>query len=177
MQGYYRKPEQTAEVLRDGWLHTGDIGAIDADGYLRITDRKKELIVTAGGKKIAPAPLEIALRAHPLVQEALVVGERRRFPSVLIVPNFELLAERARHLGLRLTAREELLAHPDVIGLYQEIVDALNGTLAQFERIKKIVLLPREFSIDSGELTPTLKVRRKVVEETWRRTIDGLYAD
>jgi long-chain acyl-CoA synthetase len=177
MQGYFKKPDQTAEVLRDGWLHTGDIGVIDADGYLRITDRKKELIVTAGGKKIAPAPLEIALRANPLVQEALVVGDRRRFPSALIVPNFELLTERARHLGLRVAAREELVEHPEVIGLYQEIVDALNHSLAQFERIKKIVLLPREFTIDSGELTPTMKVRRKVVEETWRETIDRLYAD
>jgi len=177
MTGYYNKPAATAEVLRDGWFHTGDIGAIDEEGYLSITDRKKDLIVTSGGKKVAPQPIEATLKRSPLVSEAVVLGERRNFVAALIVPDFAALEKRLQSLGRPPAPAETLIAREDVLSLYQEIVDALNRDLSQFERIKRIRLLPREFSIESGELTPTLKVKRKVVEERWRAEIETLYGE
>jgi long-chain acyl-CoA synthetase len=174
MIGYYRKPELTAEVLDDGWFHTGDIGHLNEDGYLVITDRKKDLLVTSGGKKIAPQPLENMFKSDPLVAEAVVVGERRKFPSVLIVPDFGILESR---LEAELAGpRERLVTRTDVVALYQGVVDRVNTELAQFERIKRFALLPGEFSIEHGELTPTMKVRRTIVEERWREVIEGLYA-
>ena len=175
MVGYYNKPEETAEVLRDGWLHTGDVGTIDADGYLSITDRKKDILVTSGGKKIAPQPIESILKRSPLIAEAVVLGDRRKFASALIVPDFAMLEQRLRDLGRPIEGRDTLVNRADVVALYDEIVDALNLELSQFERIKKIRLLPREFSIAAGELTPTMKVRRKVVEEQWRAYIEKMY--
>ena len=185
MTGYYNKPEATADAIKDGWFHTGDIGGIDADGYLSITDRKKDLLVTSGGKKIAPQPIENVLKQSPLIAEAVVLGDRRKYAAVLIVPEFAALERRLRDLGRAPSAasgepapdRARLVERPDVRALYQEIVDGLNRDLSQFERIKRIALLPREFSIDSCELTPSLKVKRKVVEETWRQTIEELYAE
>jgi long-chain acyl-CoA synthetase len=176
MPGYYNKPEATAEVLRDGWFHTGDIGVIDANGYLAITDRKKDLLVTSGGKKIAPQPIENTLKRSPLVAEAVVLGDRQRYAAALIVPDFAVLEKRLTELGRDGGPREQLVQRDDVIGLYDEIIDGLNRELAQYERLKRFALLPREFSIESGELTPTLKVKRKVVEEKWREVIDGLYS-
>jgi long-chain acyl-CoA synthetase len=175
MRGYWNKPDATAEALVDGWFHTGDIGRLDGDGYLTITDRKKDLLVTSGGKKVAPQPIESRLKASGLVAEAIVVGDRRRFTAVLIVPNFVVLGERLKALGRAGGAPEELVRRPDVVGLYQELVDALNRDLAPFEQMKRVALLPAEFSISGGELTPTLKVRRKVVEARWQGTIDALY--
>jgi len=177
MTGYYNKPAATAEVLRDGWFHTGDIGAIDQDGYLSITDRKKDLLVTSGGKKVAPQPIEATLKRSPLISEAVVLGERRKFVAALIVPDFAALEKRLQSLGRPPAPAEALIVREDVLSLYQEIVDALNRELSQFERIKRIRLLPREFSIESGELTPTLKVKRKVVEERWRAEIEALYGE
>ena len=179
MNGYYNKPKATAEAIEDGWFHTGDIGAIDADGYLSITDRKKDLLVTSGGKKIAPQPIEAILKRSPLVSEAVLLGDRRKYAAALLVPDFKALERRLGELGRppHDTSRAELVARPDVIALYQEIVDALNRELSQFERIKRIALLPAEFSIETGELTPTLKVKRKVVEERWRAEIEKLYSD
>ncbi len=176
MTGYYNKPEASAEAIRDGWLHTGDIGTLDADGYLAITDRKKDLLVTSGGKKIAPQPIETVLRQSPLIAEAVVLGDRQRYAVALIVPEFAALERRLQVLG-RPPSHEELVARPDAIALYQEIVDALNRDLSQYERIKRIALLPREFTIDSGELTPSMKVRRKVVAERWQDRIAALYGD
>jgi long-chain acyl-CoA synthetase len=175
MAGYYNKPEATAEVLKDGWLATGDIGTLDADGYLRITDRKKDLLVTSGGKKVAPQPIENVLRLSPLVAEAVVLGDRRRYVTALIVPEFAALERRLEGLGRGPSGRSELVARADVVALYQEVVDALNRDLSPFERIKRVALLPSEFTVASGELTPTLKVRRKVIEERWRAQIDELY--
>jgi long-chain acyl-CoA synthetase len=175
MLGYYNKPEATAEALRGGWFHTGDIGAIDGDGYLAITDRKKDLLVTSGGKKIAPQPIEAIIKRNPLVSEAVLLGDRRKFAAALVVPDFAALERRLRDLGRPPGTHEELIARDDVIALYQEIVDALNRELSQFERVKKIALLPAEFSVQSGELTPTLKVKRKVVEEKYRAVIERLY--
>jgi long-chain acyl-CoA synthetase len=177
MSGYYNKPDATAQVLKDGWFHTGDIGTLDRDGYLSITDRKKDLLVTSGGKKIAPQPIESILKRSPLVSEAIVLGDRRRFAAALIVPDFAALERRLKDLGRPPAGRADLVTRPDVLALYQEIVDALNRELSQFERIKRIALLPQEFSVEGGELTPTLKVKRKVVEERWRGEIEKLYLE
>jgi long-chain acyl-CoA synthetase len=176
MRGYWNRPADTDAVIRDGWFHTGDIGELSADGFLRITDRKKDLLVTSGGKKVAPQPIEARLKQHPLVAEAVVVGDRRRFPAALIVPAFDVLGERLASLGLPPGERAALVGRADVLGLYREIVDALNRDLAQFEQVKQIALLPAEFTIAGGELTPTLKVRRRVVETRWQDTIERLYA-
>jgi long-chain acyl-CoA synthetase len=176
MRGYWNRPADTAAVIRDGWFHTGDIGELSPDGFLRITDRKKDLLVTSGGKKVAPQPIEARLKQNPLVAEAVVVGDRRRFPAALIVPAFDVLAERLASLGLPAGDRAALVGRSDVLGLYREIVDALNRDLAQFEQVKQIALLPAEFTIAGGELTPTLKVRRRVVETRWQDTIEQLYA-
>ena len=179
MGGYYNKREATADVLREGWFHTGDIGTLDANGYLSITDRKKDLLVTSGGKKIAPQPIEAVLKRSPLVSEAVVLGDRRKYAAALLVPDFTALERRLRDLGRppHEGSRADLLARPDVVALYQEIVDALNLELSQYERIKRIALLPAEFSIETGELTPTLKVKRKVIEERWREEIEKLYTE
>ena len=177
MSGYHNKPEASADVLRDGWFHTGDIGMIDSDGYLAITDRKKDLLVTSGGKKIAPQPIEAVLKRSPLIAEAVLLGDRRRYAVALIIPDFAALERRLKDLGRPFAEREDLVTRDDVVSLYQEIVDGLNRELSQFEQIKRIAILPREFTIDSGELTPTLKVKRKVVEEKWRETIERLYRE
>ncbi len=177
MSGYYNKPEATAEVLRDGWFHTGDIGTMDEEGYLKITDRKKDLIVTSGGKKIAPQPIESVLKRSPLVAEAIVLGDRRKYAVALIVPEFAALERRLQDLGRPPGPRPELVTRPDVVALYQEIVDALNRDLSQFERIKRIAVLPSEFTIETGELTPTMKVRRKIIEDRWREQIESLYRE
>jgi long-chain acyl-CoA synthetase len=176
MTGYWQKPEATAAVLEpDGWFHTGDVGEM-RDGYLAITDRKKDLIVTSGGKKVAPQPLEARFKQNPLVAEAIVVGDGRRFPAVLIVPAWSVLEPRLAALQRPFGSREELVARPDVIALFDEIVQALNRDLAQFEQIKRVALLPIELSIAGGELTPTLKVKRRVIEDRWRDQIEQLYA-
>jgi long-chain acyl-CoA synthetase len=175
MSGYYRRPQETAEALSDGWFHTGDIGAFDPAGYLRITDRKKELIVTSGGKKIAPQPIEAGLRAHELVAEAVLVGEQRHYPAALLVPDFSTLSARLGVSGAELRTTPSLLDRADVQHLYQQAVDAVNEQLAQFERIKRFAVLAREFSIEAGELTPTLKVRRQIVETRYKDLIEGLY--
>jgi len=187
MTGYYNKPEATAAAIKDGWFHTGDIGSIDSEGYLAITDRKKDLLVTSGGKKIAPQPIENVLKQSPLIAEAVVLGDRRKFAAALIVPDFAALERRLRDLGRApqstasdanaATEREQLVKRPDVVALYQEIVDGLNRELSQYERIKRVAILPREFTIASGELTPSLKVKRKVVEEKWREEIERIYGD
>jgi long-chain acyl-CoA synthetase len=176
MKGYYGKPAATAEAIdADGWFHTGDIGHLDADGYLAITDRKKDLIVTSGGKKIAPQPIENAIKMDPLVAEIVVVGNRRHFPAALVVPRVAALEAWARAQGIDCADHAALLRSPAVVARYERLVDDLTPHLAQFEKIKKIALLPAEFSIAAGELTPTMKVKRKVVEERYRDVIDRLY--
>lgn len=172
MLGYYNRPEDTAAVLRDGWFHTGDIGTIDAEGYLRLTDRKKEVLVTSGGKKIAPQPIEQRLRANHLVAEAILVGDRRHFPAALIVPDFRVLGAR---LGIDAEAARARAAASDVRHLFEAVVETVNRDLAQFERIKKFVILDQELTMASGVLTPTLKVKRRVVEEQFRDVIDEIY--
>jgi len=173
MGSYFRRPADTAAALEDGWFHTGDIGQLDDKGYLRITDRKKEVIVTSGGKKIAPAPIEARLRDHPLVSEAVVIGEQRNFPAALLVPD---LARLAAKLGVDAAAASARVGADDVRALFQQTVDTANAGLAQFEKIKKFVVLPNEFSMATGELTPTLKVKRRVIEEKYRAEIERIYA-
>jgi long-chain acyl-CoA synthetase len=177
MVGYHNRPAETAAVLRDGWFYTGDIGSLDSDGFLRITDRKKEFIVTSGGKKIAPQPIEVALRSHPPVQEAVLVGSDRKYPAALLVPDFAGLAAR---LGVAKPATpaevEALISRPEARALFAAAVEAVNEPLAQYERIKNFAVLPRELTIDAGELTPTLKVKRRVIDERYKAVIDAMYA-
>jgi len=176
MKGYYRKPEATAEAIDgDGWFHTGDIGFVDADGCLVITDRKKDIIVTSGGKNIAPQPIENRLKTNKFFVEVVMVGNRRNFPAALVVPNFESLEAWAKQGGTSVGSREELVRRPEVLAHYRRLVDEMTADLAQFEKIKKIALLTREFTQESGELTPTLKVKRRVVEERYKPTIDAMY--
>jgi len=176
MRGYYNRPEDTAAVLIDGWLHTGDIGRIDADGYVSITDRKKDLIVTSGGKNIAPQPIQMRLKSSPLVSDAIIIGDRRKFAAALIVPDFVVVEASLREYGAPSGTREQLAARPDVQALFQRVLDQINLELAQFEKIKRFALLPSEMTVEGGELTPTLKLRRSVVEERWAAVIEQLYA-
>jgi long-chain acyl-CoA synthetase len=177
MRGYFDKPEATREALTpDGWFHTGDIGELSEDGFLRITDRKKDLIVTAGGKNIAPQPIENMVRTSRFIVNAVMLGDRRSFPIMLLVPNVPLLREWATHHGLAVASDEALLAHPDAMEKLEREVKRKLRDLARFEVPKRFVLIPEDFSIESGEMTPTLKVRRRVVEEKYRAQIDAAYA-
>jgi len=178
MKGYYNRPEDTARAIDpDGWFHTGDIGELDDDGFLRITDRKKDLIVTAGGKNVAPQPIENRLKANQFIEQAVLVGDRRRFVSVLVVPAFERLEAWARAQGIAWADRRSLVENAIVRRhMEAEVARELRG-LASFESPKKVVLLEDEFTIGDGTLTPTLKVRRKVIQERFREIIDELYRD
>jgi long-chain acyl-CoA synthetase len=179
MQGYYRMPEETERALQryqDGvWFHTGDIGKIDEAGFIRITDRKKDLIKTSLGKYIAPQPIENMIRAIPMVEQAVVIGNSRKFPSALIVPAFDALRSYAKSIGVEAKDNAGLTRSPRIIEYFKKKVDEVTRDLAPHEKIKKIALLDREFSVESGELTPTLKVRRKFVEDKHREVIDALY--
>ena len=178
MYGYYGSPQATADAIDpDGWFHTGDIGVIDAEGYLRITDRKKDLIVTAGGKNIAPQPIENLAKSSKFVSNAVMLGDRRPFPIMLIVPNPELLKAWAARHGLPADDLERLVRLPDVHTKLEREVRKTLRDLAQFEMPKKFLLLPRDFSVEGGELTPTLKVRRRIVEERHKAAIEALYAE
>jgi long-chain acyl-CoA synthetase len=174
---YWNKPDETRGAFESDWFKTGDVGNLDADGYLSVTDRKKDLIKTSGGKFIAPQPLENFLKHNPMVAEAVVVGERRKFVSVLISPNFAVLENWAQTRQLSFTSREELVQTASVQALYLEIVEALNRDLAQFERLKKMILLAETFSAEDGSLTASMKLRRRIVEERYRTQIDKLYEE
>ena len=175
MQGYFRNDEATRAAIVDGWFHTGDIGHLDAEGNLRITDRLKDLIVTAGGKKVAPQPLEGKLKASKWVSEAVMLGDKRPYCIALLVPNFANLEAEAKEKGWPGASRRELLQAPAVRALYQGLIDELNGGLSKFETIKRFELLDRDLSAEAGELTPTLKVRRKIVSQTFRDQIERMY--
>lgn len=176
-KGYWNMPEETKNAFEGDWFKTGDVGNIDPDGFLAITDRKKDLIKTSGGKFIAPQPIESSLKANALISEAAVIGERRRFPSVVIAPSMPVLEEWARQNGIEFSSHAELVANSKVQALYEEIVAKVNSNLAQFEKLKKVVVLPEELSVTNGTLTPTLKLRRRKVEERYRQLIDKMYAD
>jgi long-chain acyl-CoA synthetase len=175
MKGYYKKPEATAEAIdKDGWFHTGDVGFLE-DGFLTITDRKKDIIVTSGGKNIAPQPIEGALKLSPLIADAVMIGNKRNFASALVVPKFDALEKWAAARGISFRDREELVRRPEIVAHYEQAVKQATDGLARFEQIKKIALLPREFSLEGGELTPTLKVKRRVVEQKYKDVIDRMY--
>ncbi|MEP7326551.1 MAG: long-chain fatty acid--CoA ligase [Gemmatimonadota bacterium] len=178
MKGYFKKPEATAEVLDpDGWFHTGDIGELDGQMFLRITDRKKDLIVTAGGKKIAPQPIESRVKANKFVANAVMLGDTRQFPIMLLVPNMDNLREWARRHAVVSVDDNSLLANPEVVSkMEREMVKNMRD-LARFEMPKKVLLIPRDFTIESGELTPTMKVKRRVVEKNYKDQIEKLYAE
>jgi long-chain acyl-CoA synthetase len=176
--GYWRKPEVTREAIDpEGWFHTGDIGRVDEDGFLYITDRKKELLKTSGGKMIAPAPIESKLNQSPLVAAAVVVGDRHKFMSVLIAPDFSALEHWAGAKGIDFASRAELLTHPDIRAEYQALLRAVNENLANFETLKRFHLVPDEWSIATGEMTPTMKLKRRVVVERYAAEIAALYND
>ncbi len=175
-KGYWNRPEETSNAFQDGWFKTGDIGQIDADGYLSVTDRKKELIKTSGGKFVAPQPIENSLKLNPLIGSAAILGDRRKFCFVIISPNFPMLEGWAGSNDIVFSSRAELVAHPKVQTLYQEIVEEVNQNLARFEKLKRVLLVADEFTADNGALTPTQKLRRRVIEERYRAQIEELYA-
>ncbi|HET7826357.1 MAG TPA: AMP-binding protein, partial [Anaeromyxobacter sp.] len=175
MKGYYRNPEATAEALKDGWLYTGDIGEVDSENYLKITDRKKDIIVTAGGKNVAPQNLENDLKTSPLVSQVMVHGDKRKFLSALITLNEENVTKWVQESGLKLSGPAH--SDPRVRARVQEAVDALNAKQASYSQIKKFAILPKDFTQESGELTPTLKVKRKFCSQKYKDVLDAFYAE
>jgi long-chain acyl-CoA synthetase len=178
MLGYWNKPEDTAAVLdKDGWLATGDIGELDSDNFLRVTDRKKDILVTAGGKNIAPQPVEDQLRHSALVENAVLFGDRKPYVVALLVPNLEQLQLFAGARGIAQENLDALLTHAEVVAAFQEVVDGVNQGLARFETIKKFRLIREPFTISGGELTPTLKVKRRVVEQRYTAMLATMYGE
>ena len=178
MQGYYKNPDSTREAIdEDGWFHTGDIGYLDADNYLFITDRKKDLIKTAGGKFVAPQPIENALKTSPYILNAMLVGDQRRFVTALIVPNPATVSAKAQSSGIRFHSHDEMAEHPWVRSLIESEVSRLTANLGQWETIKRFALLPEDFTFDNGGLTYTLKLKRRAVEQKYRDVIDRLYSE
>ena len=178
MKGYYNRPDLTAEVIdADGWFHTGDIGEIVEGGFLRITDRKKEIFKTAGGKYIAPQLIENKFKESPLIEQVMVVGENRKFPSALIVPNFQALAAWCEKKGITYTTPAEMIEHSEVIDKYQREIDRYNAGFGRWEQVKMFRLLPKEWTIDASELTPKLSLKRKVIYERNKDLIESIYQD
>jgi long-chain acyl-CoA synthetase len=178
MKGYYLKPEDTsAAISADGWLSTGDIGRIDEEGYLYVTDRKKDLFKTAAGKFVAPQPIENTLKVSPLILNAVLVGDARKFIAALIVPNFVNVEAAARTQGHTFASHEQLANDPWVHGLIEREVAQVNSKLAQYETIKRFALLDHDFTFDGGQLTYTLKLKRRVIAERYAQVIEALYAE
>ena len=175
-KGYWNRPDETHAAFLDGWFKTGDIGNLDNDGFLSITDRKKDLIKTSGGKFIAPTPLENTLKLNPLIGTAVVLGDRRKFPAVLIAPYFPALEDWARANQISFATRQALVANAKVQALYEGIIEDLNQNLARFERLKRVLVVSEELSAADGTLTHTFKVRRRGIEERYRAQIDAMYA-
>ncbi len=178
MKGYYNRPSANEEAFTpDGWFRTGDVGNLDADGFLAITDRKKEMIKTSGGKYIAPQHVESLIKASRFVSQVVVVGNARKFAAALIVPNMELLRSYAQLKGIGYVSETDLLENPRILDLFHRQLDKSTPELARYEKIKKVALLEHEMTAESGELTPTLKPRRKVIEEKYAEMIERLYAE
>ncbi|MEI3801809.1 long-chain acyl-CoA synthetase [Chitinophaga ginsengisegetis] len=174
--GYYKRPDLTADAIKDGWFHTGDIGVMIDNKFLKITDRKKELFKTSGGKFVAPQPIENKFKESPYIEQIMIVGEDRKFTAALIVPSFSNLRNWAQKRGITATSNEELVKNPDVQDLYKQAVDKYNQFFSHIEQVKKYILLPHEWTVDNGELTPTLKAKRKVILEKFKKEIDSIYA-
>jgi len=178
MLGYYNKEQATRDAFtEDGWFRTGDIGEIDQEGFLKITDRKKELFKTSGGKYIAPSPIEQMIRSSSFVSQAVLVGNERKFAAALIVPNFEMLDSYAKHKGFDRMSPDRYCSDDRIIDLFRRQVDAATGGLAKFETVKKIALLDKELSVEGGELTPTMKIKRRVIDSKYKELIDRLYSE
>jgi long-chain acyl-CoA synthetase len=175
-KGYWNRPDETNSAFTSGWFKTGDVGNIDSEGYLSITDRKKDLIKTSGGKFIAPQPLENSLKHNALVAEAVILGDKRKFAAVLIAPHFPLLEDWARANHISFNSRAELVTHQKVQELYQGIIAELNRDLARFEQLKRVLVIAEEFSAENGTLTASMKLRRRVVEDRYRVQIEEMYA-
>jgi long-chain acyl-CoA synthetase len=176
MKGYHHKPAETAAAFEDGWLRTGDVGELDADGYLHVTDRLKDIIITAHGKNVAPQQIEALFAGDPLVDQVAIVGDRRAYLTALVVPAFPALEQHAREAGIPFDGRAALVAHPKVVALYDERIRRVGKTLAGYQQIRRFALVPEEFTQAGGELTPTLKIKRRAVEQKYRALIDAMYA-
>jgi long-chain acyl-CoA synthetase len=174
--GYFKNPEATNEALKDGWLYSGDIGELDKDGHLKVTDRKKDLIITSGGKNISPSNIESMLKSNPLISQVVVIGDKRPFLTALFTLNLENLQKFAKEKGIRDTTMQALAKHPEIYTIISDFVSKINSDLAQYETIKKFTILDRDFTQDADELTPTLKVKRKVVNEKYAGIIEGMYS-
>lgn len=177
MKGYYKKEEETNEAIKQGWFYTGDIGHLDEDNFLYITDRKKDIIVTAGGKNVAPQIIENQLKTNPFISNAVVIGDRKKFVSALVVPEFEKLEGYAKASNIEYTSRKDLIENEKINNFMMSEIDRYSANFASYERVKRIVLLDRDFEIEKGELTPSLKVRRNIVEDKYKDVIDKLYQD
>ena len=177
MTGYYQNEEANRQAFRDGWFLTGDIGQLDPDGFLSITDRKKDVIKTSGGKMIAPQPMENALKANKFIANAVVLGERRNFISALLVPNFDNLDRFCRAAGLGDLPAGKKLEHPQVLDLYRKQVDWVMEGRPRYEQVREFRLLARDFSQEEGEITPTMKVKRNVIEKNYQEQIRSMYPD
>lgn len=176
MQGYWNLPQETAQVIdNEGWFHTGDIGVFDDDGFLKITDRKKHLFVSSGGKNIAPQPIENLFLTSKYIEQFVLIGDRRMFCTALVVPDFDALKTYAQEKGIALAHNHELVRHPEINQLIEKDIEGIQRDLANFERVRKFILLAKPFTVEDGELTPTQKVKRKVVEEKFADLIDGMY--
>ena len=176
MQGYYNNPEKTAQEIVDGWFKTGDIGEFDQDGFLRITDRIKELIITSGGKNIAPQRIETMVGKDFFIEQIVAIGDRRKFISALVVPSMEALENWAQKKGIAHESINELINHPDVLAFYRKRIDLHSRQLARYETIKNFTLLPRAFTIEDEEITPTMKLKRKNINTKYHDLIDSMYS-
>jgi long-chain acyl-CoA synthetase len=175
--GYYNAPSETAAVLQDGWFKTGDIGYIDDDGFIHITDRKKDLIITAGGKNVAPQRIESMAKAHSWISQIVVLGDRKPYLVALLTLNREEVIQAASEKGMLFSEYGELIKNPKIIAMTHNVIEKINADLAKFETLKKFMILPGEFTVASGELTPSLKVKRKVIESRYQNEIESLYTE
>ncbi len=175
MQGYYKNKKETEETIKDGWLYTGDIGVFDAEGFLIITDRKKHLFKTSGGKYIAPTPIENMFLASKYIDQFILIGDRRMFVSALIVPDYDALKEYADANRIQYKSIDELVEMKQIYELLDKELDQFQKKLANFERVRKFAILDKPFTIETGELTPSLKIKRKFVEERYKDLIEGMY--
>ncbi len=177
MKGYYKMEAATQEVIKDGWFYTEDVGYLDDEGFLTITDRKKDIIVTAGGKNVAPQPIENILKTNPYISSAVIIGDKRKFISALIVPNFEKLEEYANANNISYSDYGDLVKNDMVVNFIESEINRATPGLASYEKVKKVALLDREFEIEKGEITPTLKVKRNIIEQKYRGIIDNIYQE
>jgi long-chain acyl-CoA synthetase len=174
-KGYFKNPEATAETLKEGWLHSGDVGELDGDGFLKITDRKKDLIITAGGKNIAPQNIENQLKFSPYINDAIVIGDRRKFIAALIAIDEENVIKYAQDNKIQFGTYSSLTQAPEIKQLIQKEVDRVNKMLAQVEQVKKFTIIPKKLYEEDGEVTPTMKVKRRYINETYKDIIEKMY--